>query len=158
MPFQIAIQAHLIIGPISPSRRVRALLGEPGAPGAGGGVGGRGGVPADFAAQLAQILPNPMPAILGYRDSLRLTAGQIVRLQAISDSLAAAIRIVSDSLQAESRRAGERADSTTLYERLRVKLAEGRRHIRHALEAAQGVLTPSQWARLPDAVKTPAPR
>ncbi len=158
VPFQIAIQAHLIIGPISPSRRVRALLGEPGAPGAGGGVGGRGGVPADFAAQLAQILPNPMPAILGYRDSLRLTAGQIVRLQAISDSLDAALRDVSDSLSAESRRAGERADPTALYDRLRPKLAEGRRHIRHGLEAAQGVLTPEQWARLPDAVKTPAPR
>ena len=107
VPFQIAIQAHLIVGPISPSRRVRALLGEPGAPEAGSEASGRGGVPPDFAARLAQILPNPMPAILGYRDSLRLTAGQIVRLQAISDSLDAAIRVVSDSLQAESRRTGE---------------------------------------------------
>src|SRR5207302_11201056 len=79
-------------------------------------------------------------------------------LQAISDSLDAAIRVVSDSLQAESRRAGGRADPTALYDRLRLKLAEGRRLIRHALEAAQGVLTPDQWARLPDAVKTPAPR
>src|SRR5437016_11416038 len=36
VPFQIAIQAHLIVGPIPPSRRVRALLGERGAHGAGG--------------------------------------------------------------------------------------------------------------------------
>jgi len=155
VPFQIAIQAHLIVGPIPPSRRVRALLGEPGAPGAGGG--GRG-VPPDFTARLAQILPNPMPAILGYRDSLQLTVDQVAQLQAISDSLDAAIRDVSDSLSAESRRAGEHADPTALYDRLRLKLAEGRRHIRHALEAAQGVLTPDQWARLPDAVKTPTPR
>jgi len=158
VPFQIAIQAHLIVGPVPPSRRVRALLGEPGAPGARGGGGGGGGVPPDFAARLAQILPNPIPAILGYRDSLQLTADQVARLQAISDSLDAATRDVSDSLNAESRRAGERADPTALYDRLRLKLAEGRRHIRHALEAAQGVLTPDQWARVPDAVKTPAPR
>jgi len=158
VPFQLAIQAHLLLGPMAPSRRVRALLGEPGAPDAGGGASGRGGVPPDFAARLAQMLPNPMPAILGYRDSLRLTAGQIVRLQAISDSLDAAIRVVSDSLQAESRRAGGRADPTALYDRLRLRLAEGRRLIRHALEAAQRALTPHQWAGLPDAVKTPAPR
>jgi len=157
VPFQIAIQAHLIIGPISPSRRVRALLGEP-APGGGGAAGGGGGGPSDFAARLAQTLPNPMPAILGYRASLRLTADQVARLQAISDSLDAALRDVSDSLSAESRRAGERADPTALYDRLRPKLAEGRRHIRHALEAAQGVLTHDQWAGLPDAVKTPVPR
>lgn len=147
VPFQLAIQAHLIIGTIPPSRRVHALLGEP-----------SGGVPKDFAARLAQLFPNPIPAILGYRDSLRLTADQAARLQAISDSLDATTRNVSDSVQAESRRAGERADPTALYDRLRVKLAEGRRHIRHALEAARGVLTRDQWARLPDAVKTPVPR
>jgi len=158
VPFQIAIQVHLIVGAIPPSRRVRALLGEPGAPGAGGGGVGGGGVPTDFAGRLAQILPNPIPAILGYRDSLRLTAGQVTWLQAVSDSLDAAIRVVSDSLQAESRRAGGRADPTALYDRLRLKLAEGRRLIRHALEAAQRTLTPHQWAGLPDAVKTPAPR
>jgi signal transduction histidine kinase len=112
----------------------------------------------DFAARLAQILANPIPAILGYRDSLQLTADQVARLQAISDSLDAATRDVSDSLTAESRRAGEHTDPTALYDRLRLKLAEGRRQIRHALEAAQRVLTPHQWARLPDAVKTPAPR
>ncbi len=152
VPFQLAIQAHLIVGPVAPSRRVRTLLGEPGARGGGGAV------PSDFAARLAQILANPIPAILGYRDSLQMTADQIARLQAISDSLDAATRDVSDSLIAESRRAGEHADPTTVYDRLRPKLAEGRRHIRHALEAAQGVLTPRQWARLPDAIKTPAPR
>ena len=152
VPFQLAIQAHLIVGPVAPSRRVRTLLGEPGARGGGGAV------PSDFAARLAQILANPIPAILGYRDSLQLTAEQVARLQAISDSLDAATRDVSDSLIAESRRAGEHADPTTVYDRLRLKLAEGRRLIRHALEAAQRVLTPRQWARIPDAVKTPAPR
>jgi signal transduction histidine kinase len=115
-------------------------------------------VPPDLAARVAQVLPNPIPAILGYREALHLTGEQVARIQAISDSLDVAIRNVSDSLQAESRRAGGRVDPTALYDRLRVRLAEGRRHIRHALEAAQGVLTPRQWARLPDAVKTPAPR
>jgi hypothetical protein len=155
VPFQIAIQAHLLVGFIPPSRRVRALLGAPATPGAGGGGGGGGGLPPDFAARLAQALPNPLPAILGYRDSLQLTPDQIARLQAVSDSLDAATRDLADSLQAESQRAGERADPTALYERMRPRLAEGRRRIRHALQAAQSVLTPDQWAKLPDAVKTP---
>jgi len=115
-------------------------------------------VPPDFAGRLAQILPNPMSAILGHRDSLRLSADQVARLQAISDSLDAATRDMSDSLNAESRPAGGRADPTALYDRLRLKLAEERRLIRHALEAAQRALTPHQWASLPDAVKTPARR
>src|SRR5256886_1199423 len=77
VPFQIAVQAHLIVGPICPIRRVRALLGQPGAPDAGGGASGRGGVPPGFAARLAQILPHPLPALLRYRDSLPLTACQL---------------------------------------------------------------------------------
>src|SRR3989454_7438370 len=157
VPFQIAIQAHLIIGPISPSRRVRALLGEP-APGGGGAAGGGGNRASGFAGRLAPTLPNPMPAILGYRASLPPTAGPGARLPAVSDSVDAPLPGLSGSLSAGSPRGGERADPTALYDRLRPKLAEGRRHIRHALEAAQGVLTRDQWAGLPDAVKTPVPR
>ena len=71
-----------------------------------------------------------------------------------SSDLDAQNRPVSDSLQAAVERAGERPDPGTLFARLRPKLAEGREHIRRALGRARGVLTPDQWAKLPDALKT----
>jgi hypothetical protein len=148
VPFQIAMQSHLAIGPVGPSRRARALLGQ----------GGVAGEPADFAARLAQILPNPIPGILGYRDSLQFTADQVARLQAISDSLDAATPALSASLQAAIRGAGERPDRSALYARLRPRLAEGRHHRHRALDEARSTLTPDQWARLPDALKTLTPR
>ena len=153
LPFQIAIQARLIVGYLPPSRRTRALLGERGVAGPGAGPNG---VPPDFAARLMQILPNPIPAILGYRDSLQFTAEQVMRLQTISDSLDSAIRDVSDSLQEKIRQAGERADPAALYDQLRPLLSKGRHSIRRALGRAQNTLTPEQWARLPDAIKAPS--
>src|SRR3989475_132932 len=117
-------------------------------------AGAEGGGPQDFAARLARILPNPISAILELRDSLALLPDQVAALQAIADSLDAQNRPVSDSLQAAVERAGERPDPGTLFARLRPKLAEGREHIRRALGRARGVLTPDQWAKLPDALKT----
>jgi hypothetical protein len=148
VPFQIAIQGHLTIGPGRTRDRLRAVLGGSASP----GVDGAG--LADFVSRVAQILPNPITTILGLRDTLRLSTDQVVRLQAISDSLDARTRLVSDSLQAEVQRAGDRPDPRTLYARLRPKLAVGREHIRQALESARGALTPYQWAQLPDALKT----
>jgi hypothetical protein len=55
-------------------------------------------------------------------------------------------------------RAGDRPDPGVLFARLRPKLAEGREHIRQALARARRVLTPDQWAKLPDALKAPGGR
>src|SRR5207247_939253 len=111
VPFQIAVQARMAIGPVAPSRRVRALLGEPAASGDGGGGGGGadkggGAMPADFAARVAVILPSPISPILGLRDSLRLSADQVRRLRRLADSLDAEPRSVTDSLQAQVDQAG----------------------------------------------------
>ncbi|PYO12957.1 MAG: hypothetical protein DMD31_14725 [Gemmatimonadetes bacterium] len=160
VPFQVALQVHVTVGPDRTRDRLRAAFGGRRG-GGGGGEGGRGGSPGaegggpqDFAARLARILPNPISAILELRDSLALLPDQVAALQAIADSLDAQNRPVSDSLQAAVERAGERPDPGTLFARLRPKLAEGREHIRRALGRARGVLTPDQWAKLPDALKT----
>ena len=158
VPFQIAVQARMAIGPVAPSRRVRALLGEPAASGGGGGGGGGadkggGAMPADFAARVAVILPSPISPILGLRDSLRLSADQVRRLRRIADSLDAETRSVTDSLQGQVQRAGEHPDGNRLYAQLRPILAEGRAHIRDALQHARDALTPHQWASLPDTLR-----
>src|SRR5256886_2642887 len=159
VPFQVALQVHMTVGPDRTRDRLRAAFG--GRRGGGGGEGGRGGLPGaegggpqDFAARLGRILPNPISAMLELRDSLALSPDQVAGLQAIADSLDAQNRPVSDSLRAAVQRAGERPDPGTLFARLRPKLAEGREHIRRALERARSVLTADQWAKLPDTLKT----
>jgi len=158
VPFQVALQVHMTVGPDRTRDRLRAAFGGRrggnGEGGRGGGPGAEGGGPQDFAARLARILPNPISAMLELRDSLALSLDQVAGLQAIADSLDAQNRPVSDSLQAAVQRAGERPDPGTLFARLRPTLAEGREHIRRALERARSVLTADQWAKLPDTLKT----
>jgi carboxypeptidase family protein len=154
VPFQVALQVHMTVGPDRTRDRLRAAFGGRREGGRGGGLGAEGGPPQDFAARLARILPNPISAILELRDSLALAPDQVAGLQAIADSLDAQNRPVSDSLQAAVQRAGDRPDPGTLFARLRPKLAEGREHIRRALERARRLLTAEQWAKLPDALKT----
>ncbi len=161
VPFQLAVQAHMTIGPDRTRDRLRSAFGGGGRRGEGGrGLvpGPEGEGPADFAARFARILPNPISAILGFRDSLQFSPEQVSALQTISDSLDAQNRAVSDSLQATVQRAGDRPDPSILFARLRPKLAEGREHVRQALERARGVLTADQWAKLPDALKAPGGR
>ena len=88
VPFQVALQAHLAVGP---GRIPRRAAGGPLPPAAA-----RPPVPPVPPAPVA--LPgNPIAAILRLRDSLSLTSEQVAQLTAIADSLDAQNRVVSDS-------------------------------------------------------------
>ena len=93
--------------------------------------------------------------MLGLKDTLQLADSQVAALTAIADSLDARNGAVRDSLQADVQRAGDRPDPGILFARMRPRLQAGRDNIRKALERARAVLTPEQWKRLPDALKTP---
>ncbi len=153
VPFQIGLQAHLTLGPDRTRDRLRAVFG--GRRGGPGAASAEGAGPPDFASRLARILPNPIPAILGFKDSLAYSAEQVAALHSISDSLDAQNKGVSDSLQAEVQKAGDRPDPGIMFARMRPRLNEGRENIRRALERARGVLPPEQWKKLPDALKAP---
>jgi len=153
VPFQLGIQAHLAVGPDRTRDRLRSAFG--------GGRGGRGGLlgtdssGAAFAARFAQILPNPISVIVGLKDTLELADSQVTALKAIADSLDAKNAAVRDSLQADVRRGGDRPDPGILFARMRPRLQTGRENIRKALERARAALTPEQWKRLPEALKSP---
>jgi len=158
VPFQVGIQAHFTIGPDPVRQRIRTAFGGRGGGGGfgGGGFGGAGGAGApDFSSRLAQILPNPIPVILGYKDSLRFSPQQDSALQVISDSLDSLNKAVGDSLQAAVKAAGDRPDPGILFARLRPKLQLGRDNIRKALDKAKVVLGPDLWGKLPAAITTP---
>jgi len=159
VPFQIAFQGRFTIGPDQARDRLRTAFGgggggRGGAGGGGFGGGGfGGGEGTDFAARFANALPNPIPALMGLRDSLHLTPEQLSSLETISDSLDSKNHLLSDSLQAIIERAGPRPDPMVLFAQIRPKLATGRERIRAAVEQAHHVLTPQQWAKVPDVIK-----
>ncbi len=161
-PFQVGFQAHFTIGPDPVRNRLRSAFGSRGEGGRGapGGPGSDASGPAaaDFAARLARVLPNPVTAVLALKDSLQLTDDQETRLKAIADSLDAQNQVLSDSMRAQIERAGDRPDPTVLFARLRPKLTQGREQSRRALESAHQVLTTEQWAKLPEAIRSPGTR
>ncbi len=159
-PFQLGFQAHFTVGPDPVRNRLRAAFGSRRGGGGGAGAGGGpGGVVApDFAARFTRVLPNQVTAILALKDSLWLTDDQLTRLQAIADMLDAENRVLSDSVQAQIQRAGDRPDPLVLFARIRPRLAQGREQGRRALEQARAVLTPAQWAELPEPIRNPAAR
>jgi hypothetical protein len=160
-PFQIGLQAHFTIGPDPVRNRLGAAFGSrrDGGPGGPNGPGGRGAAGAsDFAERFARVMPNPITPILERRDSLHLSEAQASRLQAISDSLEVQNQALSDTLRSAIERAGERPDPAVLFARLRPMLTRGREHGREALARAHEVLTPEQWAQLPETIRSPEVR
>ena len=105
VPFQIALQGHLAIGPGPIRRSVRgARQTTPGLP--------------------APTLPsNPITAILGLRDSLGCTPDQIAQLRAIADSLDARNHLLPESLDTGLKLAAARDNARWALERARAVLA-----------------------------------
>ena len=165
-PFQIGVQAHFTIGPDPVRNRLAAAFGSRrnGGPGGADGPGFGGGGPSggvtgeDFAERFARVMPNPITPILERRDSIDLSSVQVSRLQAISDSLDARNRALSDTLRSVIERAGDRPDPAVLFARIRPMLTRGQEHGREALARAREVLTPEQWGRLPEPVRSPETR
>lgn len=164
-PFQISLQARWAIGPDAARDRIRAAFGGRG--GAGGGRGGRGGRgfgglagmadegPQQTQARLAQLIPNPVEGILKLRDSLALTPEHVARLQPISDSLDARSIVLADSIHAAVVKAGSSPDPRILLGAIRPYLQQARENAQRALEQAHSVLTPEQWKRVPDTIRSP---
>jgi len=156
VPFQIGILAHLAIEPDRTRDRIRTAFGGRGGRRGGAGLlGGDTASVASFAARFAQVLPNPISVMLGLKDTLQLADSQVAALTALADSLDAKNGAVRDSLRADLQRAGDRPDPGILFARMRPRLQAGRDNIRKALDRARAVLTPEQWKRLPDALKSP---
>jgi hypothetical protein len=151
LPFQIGFQARYTIGPDRTRDVVRGALAQRAA-GRFGGPGGAGG-PGTFASRFERVLPNPITQILARKDSMALTDSQVVRLTTIRDSLDAKNKLVSDEVRSVIEKAGANPDPGALFGALRPKLEEGRANAQKAVAEAKTILTPEQWAGLPDRIK-----
>jgi hypothetical protein len=159
-PFQLQLQARMAVGRVQQGGGGRG----PGGMGRGamGGVGGgqRGGPGAQGeAGPTPRTMANPVAAIIALADSLALTPAQLERLGAVRDSLAAYQAALADTIREQQRTAGD--DRRASMQALAPRLAEARARVQAALDEAEAILTPEQWSRVPEEVRTlprPQPR
>jgi hypothetical protein len=158
-PFQLGIQVRWTVGPDRQREALQGMLrgGRGGAgPGGGGRPGGRGTLDAREAIE--RVAPNVAAAVLERRDSLVLSTDQVERLTRLRDSLAAR----NDSLVAlateQAARAGGGGDPAATFAAVRPTLEAARDGYRATLDSVRAVLTPEQWAKLPEEVRNPQQR
>lgn len=167
-PFQIGIQARVTLGPDRRREALDAMRGRGGGPGGGMGPGaGRGagggpfalggGAPDALLARLDSVLPNTPALVLAHRDTLRLSAEQVGRLEAARDSFALRQADRAARLEAAVRDLGANPDPARLMPAVRPLLEEAQQDVVAAHAAARAVLTDVQWAWLPETVRVLPP-
>jgi len=152
VPFQLAIQGRLTLGTDPARQQFNNVIGR--------GAGGRLN-PEALKARMTRLVPNAFLDIIAVNDSakLELTPDQITRLQTAGD----AFKLKSDSLI--DKVANILGDSTqknpdpmTIFAKLQPSMTEGRKLATQAITDAKAILTPAQWAKVPDSIKTPGLR
>ena len=152
VPFQLAVQARIALGTDPARQQFNNVVG--------GGRGGRMN-PEALKARMTRLVPNAFLDIIAINDSakLELTPDQISKLQSAGD----AFKVKSDSLV--DKVANILGDSTTknpdpmtIFAKVQPYIAEGRKLATQGINDAKAILTPEQWAKVPDSIKTPGIR
>jgi hypothetical protein len=136
-PFVVALQARVNIGP-DPRDRFRRIFAQR----------------SDTAAARAAAVQNPIARIIGMKDTLQLSDDQVAKLSVVSDTLAAKTTAIATSIRTEVQKKGT-SDPRAVMSIIRPYITQGRQALQAAMTAAQGILTPDQWAKVPDDVKNP---
>lgn len=156
VPFQLGVNARLMVGPDRLRDAIDAVRGA--AFGGRGGSRGGGGGPAvgagGFALALASF--NPVRQIVQLRDSLNLTLNdeQVAKLQAVADSLDARNTALAQEVRKLVEGAGVNPDMAAMMGQLQPKINQLQQHIQESLRQAQGILTPEQWSKLPQRIRS----
>lgn len=137
VPFVVALQARVTLGP-NPRDRFRRIFTSQ----------------LQNATNNAAVVQNPVAQIIGMRESLQLTQHEVDQLTLISDSLAATTKALGDSIRTLVAKSGS-TDPRSIFSTLRPYITKGRLAMTDALTRAQTILTPEQWAKVPDSVKKP---
>jgi len=93
--------------------------------------------------------------IIALNIPLRLTDDQLARLQALSGEFAARRDTLGTDIQKEIEGMGRDPDRAVLFSMIRSKMEHAREMSQGILDRAKEVLTPEQWAQLPEDVKVP---
>ena len=154
-PFQVALQARLQVGPDRQRELMEGMLRGINGQRAAGGRPGAGGRNFDLRAIVNRVAPNPVATMIEMKDTLKLAADQITRLQAIADSLSAKNDSLITAVEAEIAKGQGGADLASVFPNVQPKLQVARNNYLAAVKSAQSVLTPEQWQMLPEEVRNP---
>jgi hypothetical protein len=151
VPFQIGVNARLMVGPDRARDAIDAVRGAA----FGGRGGGRGGAGGPGIAGMATALANfnPVLQILNLKDTLKLSAEQVAKLQVVSDSLNAKNMESAQAVMQDVQNAGASPDMAALNARLRPVLEKVQANQQAALRQAQAILNAEQWQRLPPRIR-----
>jgi hypothetical protein len=148
-PFQIAFTGRLQVGPDMQRDRTQAMLraitGRAGA--TGGGV--------DVKNIIARVAPNPATTVRGFADSLHLelTPQQLASVDSIGLVLETRDSVLVNELQVHLDSAG--GDIRQALPQIQPALQLARNNYVVAVKSMQSVLTPGQWALLPEWFRNP---
>ncbi len=152
IPFQLAIQGRLTLGTDPARQQFNSVLGR--------GAGGRLN-PEALRARMTRLVPNAYLDIIAVNDSakLELSPHQIAKLQSAGD----AFKVKADSLiDKVAKILGDSTEKTpdpmTIFAKLQPSITEGRKLATEAISDAKTILTPAQWAKVPESIKTPGLR
>lgn len=145
VPFQVAITARWQVGPDRQRDMMEGMLRA---------LNTRGGA-LDVRGIIQRVAPNPIQRLVDMKDTLKLSPQQVVHLNLIADTLNTKNDTLITALQAAVDSAKVGSNLSTLFPMLRPRLQEARNNYLAAIKAAQAVLTPEQWKKVPDELRNP---
>ncbi len=154
-PFQIGIQARITIGP---DRTRQAIDGLRGGRGGGGEGGGRGFDRETMMQRLREAWVNPARGVLDLKDTLQLSEAQTLAITALADSVQGKQEALITALSRQLEEGGSGGDPQRMMAALQPLFQEGMTTTRDAVQRLQSLLTPDQWARVPETIKNPVGR
>ena len=98
-------------------------------------------------------VPNPVAEILGMKDTLHLSAVQIVGLTDVADTLQSKNGRIYRNIRALLSRSQEAGDVTQMAGSVAMMLEEASGNTARAIAAAEKLLRAEQWAMLPQAIR-----
>ncbi len=147
IPFQIGLQGRLAVGQDFRQQQVRQIFGN-----------GTGAPPTreQYKARMQRLIPNPFLTTIALDDSLKLGLApeQKTKLKALSDTLAPKVDQLTTEIADILAGAGRNPDPQVIFARMAGKTNDGRKLAEQAIADLRATLTPAQWDKLPDSVKT----
>ncbi len=108
---------------------------------------------AEKAKGVDATVPNPVAEILDMKDTLHLSAIQIVGLTDVADTLQAKNGTIYKNIRSLLSKSQEAGDVTQMAGSVAMMLEEAAGNTARALVAAEKLLRPEQWAILPQVIR-----
>jgi hypothetical protein len=98
-------------------------------------------------------VPNPVAEILGMKDTLHLSAVQIVGLTDLADTLTAKNGTIYKNIRSLLSKSQEAGDVTQMAGSVAMMLEEASENTARAVAGAEKLLRPEQWAIVPQVIR-----